>query len=380
LKSAIIALTCATALTASTLALTGAPANGASTDLAALADQGVRLTISPGIAQNGPRVADAVNAWVVGGVQVTPARKDRKITIERRTSALAPWQRVTVGRTNGSGVFRFKADGAAGATPYEFRALAAGTSTLPGVVGATETPADWQLKFEDQFRGSTLDTSKWGYRKLGVREGGRSRSASSTRTVHVRNGALHLQVMRHPTNPRYFLNAHVGTQGHFAYTYGVSAARIKFERPRGMHGGFWLQPDSRTAAYGSPSRTGAEIDVAEFFGKGYPKGGLAHFLYSYPRRNVVNKYGKVFPGAAAALRGRTDSWWSRYHVFSVDWTSSGYVFRIDGQITWRSSKAVSRRPQFLILSLLSSDWELPQLDRTSLPADMKVDWVRVWQR
>jgi hypothetical protein len=41
---------------------------------------------------------------------------------------------------------------------------------------------------------------------------------------------------------------------------------------------------------------------------------------------------------------------------------------------------VSRRPQFLILSLLSSDWELPQLDRTSLPADMKVDWVRVWQR
>jgi hypothetical protein len=94
----------------------------------------------------------------------------------------------------------------------------------------------------------------------------------------------------------------------------------------------------------------------------------------------VNKYGKVFPGAAAALRGRTDSWWSRYHVFSVDWTSSGYVFRIDGQITWRSSKAVSRRPQFLILSLLSSDWELPQLDRRSLPADMKVDWVRVWQR
>jgi len=54
LKSAITALTCATALTASTLALTGAPASGASTDLRALADQGVRLTISPGIAQNGP--------------------------------------------------------------------------------------------------------------------------------------------------------------------------------------------------------------------------------------------------------------------------------------------------------------------------------------
>ena len=93
----------------------------------------------------------------------------------------------------------------------------------------------------------------------------------------------------------------------------------------------------------------------------------------------MNKYGKVFPGAAAALRGRTDSWWSRYHVFSVDWTSSGYVFRIDGQITWRSSKAVSRRPQFLILSLLSSDFELGRLGGDErLPQHADVDWVAAW--
>ena len=34
----------------------------------------------------------------------------------------------------------------------------------------------------------------------------------------------------------------------------------------------------------------------------------------------------------------------------------------------------------LVLSLLSSDWELPDLDKSKLPADMKVDWVRVWQQ
>jgi len=379
LKSAIIALTGATALTASTLALTGAPASGASAGTAVLA-QDVHLSITPGIAQNGPRVADPVNAWVAGGVRVTPARENRKVTIQRRTGPVSPWQAVTVGRTNASGVFRFKADGASGATPYEFRAVAAGTSTLPGIVGETETPADWQLRFEDQFPGTSLDRSRWDYRQLGVLQAGRSKSQSSTRAVHVQNGALHLQMRRHPYKRGHYLNGHVGTQGHFSYTYGVAAARIKFERPRGMHGGFWLQPESRTADYGSPTRTGAEVDIAEFFGKGYPRGGLAHFLYSYPRAGVTNKYGNVFPGATAALRGRTDSWWSRYHVFSVDWTSSGYVFRVDGAVTWHSDRAVSKRPQYLILSLLSSDWELPQLDRGTLPADMKVDWVRVWQR
>ena len=71
---------------------------------------------------------------------------------------------------------------------------------------------------------------------------------------------------------------------------------------------------------------------------------------------------------------------SGYHVFSVEWSPEGYVFRIDGDTTYRTDKAVSARTQFLILSLLSSDWELPELDRSLLPATMSVDWVRVWQR
>lgn len=380
MRNAIIALTTATALTASTFALADAPALGSTAGSTALGSQSVKLSISPGIAQNGARVANPANAWVVGGAKVSPGRTGRVVTIERRTGPLAAWTTVTRGRTDGHGVFRFKADGAAGSTPYEFRAVAAGTSTLARVVGDSASTSDWKLKFDDQFNGSGLDLSRWSYRKLGLREGNRMRSQSSKRSVDVSGGALHLHVRKNLARKGYYLNGQISTQGKFAYTYGTSAARIKFAMRRGQHGGFWMQPESSTASYGSPSRTGAEIDVTEFFGKGYPGGGMAHFLYSYPRHGVTNKYGKVFPGAAKALRGKSDTWWSRYHVFSVDWTSSGYVFRIDGDITWRSSKAVSKRPEYLILSLLTSDWELPQLKPGSLPSDMKVDWVRAWQR
>ena len=380
MKTAFTALTCATALTASALALSGAPAQATATPTAALATQRVSLSITPGISQNGTGVANPTDAWVAGGVKVSPARKGRLVQIQRRMSPLGSWGTLLKGRTDGSGIFRFKADGARGATPYQFRAVAAGTSTLTRAIGDVESPADWNLRFEDQFRGTSLDTTKWDYRNLGIREGSRLHAESSKRSVAVGGGALHLSVRKHPTRKGYFLNGHIGTQGHFDYTYGVSAARIKFEMRRGQHGAFWLQPSSRTASYGSAAKTGAEIDVAEFFGKGYTGGGLAHYVYSYPKPGKTVRYGKVFPGAAKALKGKSDSWWSRYHVFSVDWTSSGYVFRIDGQITWRSSKAVSKRPQYLILSLLTSDWELPKLDRSKLPSDMKVDWVRVWQR
>ncbi len=74
-------------------------------------------------------------------------------------------------------------------------------------------------------------------------------------------------------------------------------------------------------------------------------------------------------------------WSTRYHVFSVEWTPKRYVFRIDGQEIYRTSKGVSGQEQYLILSLLSSDYELSALGGDGkLPQTMDVDWVRTWER
>ena len=152
------------------------------------------------------------------------------------------------------------------------------------------------------------------------------------------DGALRLGVQRDPAyaidsctwnNPTtgasgtesYYLNAHIGTQGTYSFRYGVAAARVKFQEPRGMHGAFWLQ-DSGEAE----GTIGAEIDTVEFFGKGYTNGGIASFIYPSQGEEV----GGTQPDAAKALTGPRDNWWDRYHVFSVEWTPEEYVFRIDG--------------------------------------------------
>ena len=44
----------------------------------------------------------------------------------------------------------------------------------------------------------------------------------------------------------------------------------------------------------------------------------------------------------------------------------------------RFTEGISTVPQFPILSLLSSDYELPRFDG-KLPQTMEVDWARVWQ-
>jgi hypothetical protein len=67
-------------------------------------------------------------------------------------------------------------------------------------------------------------------------------------------------------------------------------------------------------------------------------------------------------------------------VFSVEWTATEYVFRIDGHEVWRTSEGVSHDPEFLILSMLSSDFELPTLgSRQALAQTASVDWVKFWQ-
>ena len=85
------------------------------------------------------------------------------------------------------------------------------------------------------------------------------------------------------------------------------------------------------------------------------------------------------PHATDALE-HGDAWWKKYHVFSVEWTPDAYIFRVDGRESFRQTENISGKPEFLVLSLLSSDWELPDLDKSQIPTDMKVDWVRVYQQ
>ena len=80
------------------------------------------------------------------------------------------------------------------------------------------------------------------------------------------------------------------------------------------------------------------------------------------------------------LSGPNDAWWVGYHVFSVEWTPEEYVFRVDGRETWRTSAGVSGVPEYPILSLLSSDYELPNLGgEDRLPQHLYVDWVQFWR-
>ena len=342
----------------------------------------VEVAVLPPVAQPGPAPAPSEDG-LIRVATVSPADRGQPVWLQERRAG--EWVTVSRGRQDEGGTATFRATGPARA---DVRAL------LPNddVTSQPVAPRTWTPELQEEFDGDQLDPSLWSYRQLGAYNpaGSRQCSKSDESAVAVGGGVLTLSVLRdleragetcrtpEDGTHGYYLNGHISTENAFTIEGGVAAARVKFQRERGQHGAFWIQrPGTVEQVPGDPGASGAEIDVAEFFGEGYQKGGLASFVYYTNADGEAEKVGGLWPAASRELPPG-DAWWRRFHVFSVEWTQHEYVFRVDGRETFRTSQGVSGVPQFLVLSLLSSDWELGNINDTALPSSMQVDWVRIW--
>jgi beta-glucanase (GH16 family) len=311
-----------------------------------------------------------------------PPRPGRTATLERRSRA--SWKPVATSAQDPRGRAHFDVE-ADDTGAEQYRVVAAAHDGAPAVASASTAVVAAPPVWRDEFDGTGLDTSVWSYRHLGVRsEASQRRCAeSSTDTVSVSDGRARLLVrdIQPPRDPAgcphgEYLNAHIGTQETFSFTYGVLAARIKFPRQRGQHGALWSQPTEPLDVPGDPGVSGAEIDVVEYFGDSFRNGALQHSVYWKGRSGQSRKVGGAKDRAHLLDAGKT--WSNSFHVYSVEWTPTEYIFRVDGHQTFRTTRGVSHTPQYVILSLLTSDWELEHLDARKLNP-MQADWVRVWQ-
>lgn len=321
----------------------------------------------------------------------------RPIALQRRVGS--GWQEVSVTPMGKAGEAEFLVGGSGGT--YRAVALAA-----PGAAKAVATPSakagdQWTGVFDSGFGGSSL-SKPWDYRLTDVYDaGGRWCSAPRKANVAVKNGTATLTMSkaskavstRVAASARtkqaragekvvgcpegVFDNAMVSTQGRFTVASGVVAARVKFPKAPGAHASVWLQSDA-----------GQELDMIETFGHGR---GIT---------NVIHVKGTKMPadGKQAYVASKLvadPAWWDAWHTVSVEWDRSRVRFRLDGQLTRELKVSLAPANYFLVISLLSSDWETYRLSRPDarpgsgvdaadvakpkLPFSMQVDWVRAWR-
>lgn len=367
---------------------TAAPEVPPSTSLRVLPHQRVRLEALPQLVQPGRAVADAGFARSAFVATARPARPGRRVQLQVLRDGV--WSVVATRRQDRQGRVELSATVPVGGDPATYRARVMATRGLRAFSGLPVSTARWQRPtWGDEFGGTSLGPY-WNHRgEELVSASRRSCSKGDPSAVRVGGGTVRLSVVLDPDatsrcrirgrdatrgSYAYRLNGHVGTQGRFSFRYGFAAARVRFQRMRGQHGAFWLQPVG--GMY--PGAPGSEIDVVEYFGDHHPQGGLATFMHRYDGLRRVSTGGWV-RDQASYLRGRGDGWSRGFHVFSVEWTPRRVVFRIDGRETGRMSGRVSAERQFPILSLIAADYEIPKIRERNLPQHMDVDWVRVWE-
>ncbi|MGW4893374.1 glycoside hydrolase family 16 protein [Kitasatospora sp. NPDC004240] len=246
--------------------------------------------------------------------------------------------------------------------------------------GAEQPPATgpWHLAFRDDFNGPGLDRSTWvtcyDWNVRGCTNSGNHEDQwYLPGQVSVADGVLTLTAERTPTRgsdgKTYPWTSGMVSTGREqwdgtpkkTFTYGYFAAAIRTtDKSLGMFPAFWLLP--------APTRGGLpELDVAEFI--------------NTERYVDLNLHAEAADGTnidAHYAHGPAD-FAADYHVFGLDWEPDAVTWYVDGvrvfQVT--DPAAIPHTPMELILNLAVGYQQSPPA--TVDEAQVKVDWVAVWQ-
>jgi beta-glucanase (GH16 family) len=230
-----------------------------------------------------------------------------------------------------------------------------------------EEPAP-ELLFEDNFDGTSLDTSKWELCPEWERQGGMSFWDGDMVSLNG-DGQLVLRAEWDEAAGRVNAGA-VRTEGLYSASYGYYEASIRFPVAPGTWGAFWMMCGNVGA------RNGVEIDVVEsIFNE---RGECNHALH-------WDGYGEHHKSANSGGLKDHDIYDGAFHTFGLERLPDGYVFYIDGRETWRAGADVCKpEPQkgYMKLTVEAAEWAGAGTPESiaALPAEMVVDWVRVYDK
>lgn len=258
-------------------------------------------------------------------------------------------------------------------TPSAPTCPAGQTGTPPNCATPAPKPlgvaGSWALKFQDEFNGTSLNTSVWATQR-GEASGPYGNPYNPqyedafylANNPKVANGNLVLTLNKGTTNGYPYSSGMIQNGRSFSYKYGYTEARVKVPGNTGVWPAYWTLA-SPIDKYWPP-----EIDIFEFGMDGSYTHPFFNYHYgSYPNNGQfgVKKFGN------AATNYSQD-----FHTYGMLWRSNIIQVYIDGQPgpSYTTASNITSLPQYLIFNLgLRKGANVPS------GTSMQIDYVRVWQ-
>ena len=245
----------------------------------------------------------------------------------------------------------------------------------------------FELTWQDEFDGNSVDSSKWIYPWwITERKGGYWYSDM----VSVHDGNLDITTKYIPDglhgSPGGYYTGVVETRNMFEQCYGYFEVRCILPASSGMWSAFWMMNEGVYNIDGS-SNDGTEIDIFE---------SMKYKDHWWKVGDSV-KSGIYYDGYGPEKQSDDIGYYfannpyEEYNTYGLEWNKDELIFYINGVETGRTSKGgISDNPEYLILSCeIAGEDGIANADRhgtgkISLPQDgsevhFLVDYVRVYQ-
>jgi beta-glucanase (GH16 family) len=252
-----------------------------------------------------------------------------------------------------------------------FAVLSVGAAQKQQTAKLPPSPIDgaaWKQTFGDEFEGPAIDPNEWN-----VRHEGRTCRKNNFwhRDCAKLDGKGHLRVItrRSTDRPDWHDTACIETRKKFAQRFGYFEIRAKMQSQPGFWTAFWAMPAVEGAINSTKNQgmDGTELDIFE---KNTLDNAVQHALHwdGYGKDHKSRGHCADVPGV---MKG--------FHTFGLLWTPDEYVFYVDGKQTWRTKAGgVSQVPVYLKVSSEKGKWA-GNINKASLPDEMRVDYVRAYQ-
>lgn len=315
-------------------------------------------TYSVGVGYQGEFTAASDAAWA----KATVADGGVSISVEPNTALQSRTATVTVTSADGSQEISLRQESAP--------------------MTAVNVPEGYRLVWQDEFdEGTTLDPARWTHEVQGPGwvnnelqtyvDG----SAAGRRVTELVDGKLNITCFKAGST---IYSGRVYADVDKGWKYGYIEARIMLPEGKGTWPAFWMMPvDNDFTA--NPWPHCGEIDIMESVG--YDPNVVVSTIHCTKYNNTGT--------AIESARKKVPTAQDEFHVYAMEWTADKMTFLVDGEplLTYANDGTGEDawpfdKPFYVILNLAwGGAWGGQQgVDESCLPAVMKVDYVRVFQK
>lgn len=239
------------------------------------------------------------------------------------------------------------------------------SESIPDVPG-------WKLVWNDEFKGTAIDTSKWTHEVNGNGGGNNELQyyTDAAANSYLQDGFLILKAIREKYQGKEYTSARLNTRFKGDWKYGRFEIRAKLPKGKGLWPAIWMLPSDWE--YGGWPASG-EIDIMELLGHETNKVyGTIHYGSS-PQDHQQGG------GTYTLSKG---NFADEFHVFQIEWDEVGMRWFVDGNVYHREihTKPFDKRFHLLLNVAVGGNWPGNPSESTFFPQSMVVDYVRVYTK